>query len=36
MVVIRHYAPNAKGLVYFQKAVDAGRDKHGEMDSVNA
>lgn len=37
MVVIRHYAPNAKGLVYFQKAVLstlAVWNKHGEMNRV--
>ena len=37
VVVIRHYAPNAEGLVFLQKAVLstlAGLSKHDEMDSV--
>lgn len=38
MVVLRHYAPNAEGLVYLQKAVLstlAVSNKHCELDSVN-
>ena len=40
MVVIRHYAPTAEGLVYLQKAVLSTLavfkqlHKHGETDSV--
>lgn len=38
MVVLRHYAPRAEGLVYLPKAVLstlAVLDKHNEADSVN-
>lgn len=39
MVVIRHYAPSAEGLVYLQKAVLSAlavSNKHSKMDSVNS
>lgn len=36
MVVIRHYAPNAEGLVHLQKAGSFQHShRHGETDSLN-